>query len=71
MALERGEAFNVEMVCACARHRARGEKVCAGVDWTPMTLHIASTRARRLIAPLMATITEYGMTNLPNVFRMP
>ena len=35
------------------------------------TCHIASARARRLTAPLTATITEYGTTNLPNVFSTP
>jgi hypothetical protein len=36
-----------------------------------ITRHIASARARPLTARLIATITEYGMTNRPNVFRIP
>jgi hypothetical protein len=43
------------------------EVVCARA----ITRHIASARGRRLIAPLTATITEYGTTKRPNVFRMP
>jgi len=65
-----------------ARRASREEHVLAdatagrladehNVKRTLMTLHNASTRARRLIAPLTATIAECGMTNLPNVFRMP
>jgi hypothetical protein len=67
---QRREAFrDVEHVLADATAGRLADE--HNVKRTLMTLHIASTRARRLIAPLTATITEYGMTNLPNVFRMP
>jgi|SRR6187549_1255707 hypothetical protein len=53
------------------RRKCRRDAGPSKVKRTLITLHIASTRARRLIAPLTATIIEYGMTNLPNVFRIP
>ena len=66
----RREAFrDVEHVLADATARRLADE--HDVKRTLMTLYIAPTRARRLIAPLMATITEYGTTSLPNVFRMP
>jgi len=38
---------------------------------TLTTCHIGSTRPRRLIVPLTATITEFGTTYLTNVFTRP
>ena len=65
---ERWQAFgDVEHVLADA---AAG-RLADEYDAELTTCHIASVPARRLIAPLTATITEYGTRYLTNVFTRP